>query len=198
MRRARNLHGRRGRSTALPNPRVQAAIPGCSVFSRVAADYPSAAQAPGIPVARAARQGRGGTLVEFALVAPVVLLLFATTLELALLFWVSLTMQHAVREGARLAVTGAGGGMREALVMQRINEQSMGLYGLVHPVLHVNGVQAPADGAIPPAGAFGTGGSMLLLRLDCSWPVATPLLRPLLGEAFQFSVAASMRNEAFE
>jgi hypothetical protein len=39
---------------------------------------------------------------------------------------------------------------------------------------------------------------MLLLRLDCSWPVATPLLRPLLGETFRFSVAASMRNEAFE
>jgi hypothetical protein len=140
----------------------------------------------------------GGTLVEFALVAPVLLLLFFAILELAILFWVSLTMQHAVREGARLAVTGAGGAMREALVMGRIAEQSMGLYGLVHPVLHVNGITLPSDGASPPAGLFGAGGSMLLLRLDCRWPVATPLLRPMLGEAFQFSVAASMRNEAFK
>lgn len=150
------------------------------------------------PAVRQASCSRGGTLVEFALVAPVVLLLFLAILELAILFWVSLTMQHAVREGARLAVTGAGGAMREALVMQRIAEQSMGLYGLVHPVLHVNGVVAPTDGTNPSAGIFGAGGGMLLLRLDCSWPVATPLLRPMLGEAFQFSVAASMRNEAFE
>lgn len=150
------------------------------------------------PALRQARCSHGGTLVEFALVAPVVLLLFFAILELAILFWVSLTMQHAVREGARLAVTGAGGAMREALVMQRIAEQSMGLYGLVHPVLRVNGMAAPAEGVDPPAGIFGAGGGMLLLRLDCSWPVATPLLRPMLGEAFQFSVAASMRNEAFE
>lgn len=149
-----------------------------------------------VPTARTARYRRGGTLVEFALVAPVVLLLFAATLELALLFWVSLTMQHAVREGARLAVTGSGGTMREVLVMQRISDQAMGLYGLVHPVLHINGTAAP-DGAMP-AGALGAGGGMLLLRLDCSWPVVTPLLRPFFGEAFQFSVAASMRNEAFE
>lgn len=141
---------------------------------------------------------RGGTLVEFALVAAVVLLLFLSILELAIVFWVSLTMQHAVREGARLAVTGEGGAMREALVMQRIAEQSMGLAGLVHPVLHVNGIAAPLDGSPPTAGFFGAGGDMLLLRLDCSWPVATPLLRPMLGEAYQFSVAASMRNEAFD
>jgi Flp pilus assembly protein TadG len=151
-----------------------------------------------MPVARQAQRGRGGTLVEFALVAPVVLLLFSAILELAILFWVCLTMQHAVREGARLAVTGAGGATREAVVMQRIAEQSMGLYGLVHPVLNVNGITAPAEGAVAPAGLFGASGGMLLLRLDCRWPVATPLLRPMLGEAFQFSVAASMRNEAFE
>jgi hypothetical protein len=152
----------------------------------------------GLVRARRRAQHAGGTLVEFALVAPVILLLFAATLELAILFWVSLTMQHAVREGARLAVTGAGAAMREALVMQRIAEQSMGLYGLVHPVLHVNGMAAPADGAAMPAGAFGASGGMLLLRLDCTWPVASPLLMPALGDAFQFSVAASMRNEAFE
>ncbi|WP_194711481.1 TadE/TadG family type IV pilus assembly protein [Noviherbaspirillum soli] len=150
------------------------------------------------PAVRQTPCSRGGTLVEFALVAPVVLLLFFAILELAILFWVSLTMQHAVREGARLAVTGAGGAMRETLVMQRVAEQSMGLHVLVHPVLHVNGMAAPVDGTNPPAGIFGAGGGMLLLRLDCSWPVATPLLRPMLGDAFRFSVAASMRNEAFE
>lgn len=135
-------------------------------------------------------------LVEFALVAPVLLLLFFAALELAILFWVSLTMQHAVREGARLAITGEGGSAREAIVMQRIAEQSMGLYRMVQPVLRVNGAQAPDDASLP-AGALGAGGAMLLIRIDCSWPVATPLLRPLLGETFRFSVAASMRNEAF-
>ena len=148
--------------------------------------------------ARARRRSHGGAAVEFALVAPLLLLLFAATLELAILFWVSLTMQHAVREGARYAVTGQGGGMREELVIQRINDQSMGLYARISPVLRINGVASAAHAARLPDGAFGAGGGMLVLQLDCSWPVLVPVLRPLLGEVFHFSVAASMRNEAFE
>ena len=68
-------------------------------------------------------------------------------LELAILFWVNLTLQHAVREGARYAVTGEGGAQREQLALQRIVEQSMGLYQRVQPVLRIN----RADGFPGPA-----------------------------------------------
>jgi Flp pilus assembly protein TadG len=145
-----------------------------------------------------ARRQRGGTLVEFALVAPLVILLIMAVLELAILFWVNLTLQHAVREGARYAVTGQGGALREQLAVQRIVDQSMGLYQRVQPVLRINRADAPADPAQIAPGTLGAGGELLLLRVDGAWPVASPLLQPWLGTVYRFRVAATMRNEAFE
>ena len=141
---------------------------------------------------------RGGTLVEFALVAPLVILLIMAALELAILFWVNLTLQHAVREGACYAVTGQGGALREQLAVQRIVDQSMGLYQRVHPVLSINRVDAPTEPAQIAPGMLGAGGALLLLQIDGAWPVASPLLQPWLGAVYRFRVAATMRNEAFE
>ena len=145
-----------------------------------------------------ARRRRGGALVEFALVAPLVILLIMAALELAILFWVNLTLQHAVREGARYAVTGQGGALRDQLAVQRIVDQSMGLYRRVQPVLSINRADAPADPAQIAPGMLGAGGELLLLQVDGAWPVASPLLQPWLGTVYRFRVAATMRNEAFE
>lgn len=147
---------------------------------------------------RAARRERGGALVEFALVAPLVILLIMAALELSILFWVNLTLQHAVREGARYAVTGQGGALREQLALQRIVDQSMGLYPRVQPVLRINRADATSDPAHILPGAMGAGGELLLLQIDGAWPVASPLLQPWLGTVYRFHVAAAMRNEAFQ
>ena len=61
---------------------------------------------------------RGQTMVEFALVAPLFLLLVFGVIEFGLLLHSYITMQHAVDEAARYAVTGegydaAGPGVRE-------------------------------------------------------------------------------------
>ena len=145
-----------------------------------------------------ARRMRGGTLVEFALVAPLAILLIMAALELAVLFWVNLSLQHAVREGARYAVTGQGGALRGQLALQQIVDQSMGLYPLVQPVLSINRVDAPADPSQIAPGMLGAGGELLVLQIDGAWPVASPLLQPWLGAVYRFRVAATMRNEAFE
>ena len=137
-------------------------------------------------------------LVEFALVAPLVILLIMAALELSIMYWVNLTLQHAVREGARYAVTGQGGALREQLAVQRIVEQSMGLYPRVRPVLSINRASVPADPARIAPGAMGAGGALLVLQVDGAWPVASPLLQPWLGTLYRFRVAATMRNEAFE
>ncbi|MFL7790809.1 MAG: TadE/TadG family type IV pilus assembly protein, partial [Anaerolineae bacterium] len=50
------------------------------------------------------RKGQG--LVEFALILPVILLLFCVIIESGRLFHAYTTVQHAAREGARYAVTG--------------------------------------------------------------------------------------------
>ena len=53
------------------------------------------------------QSGQGGaTLVELALITPVFLMLIIGIIELSMAYFANMTMQHAVREGARYAVTG--------------------------------------------------------------------------------------------
>lgn len=117
------------------------------------------------------RRQRGAVLLEFALAAPILLLLVFAALEFGLLCWVRLTMQHAVQEGAH--------GDR-ATLLARVSEQSMGLYERLQ-----------AQPSLLPAP-----GGHALLRIDCVWPVSTPLLAPLFPDGYRFSVAAALRDGA--
>ena len=81
----------------------------------------------------------------------------------------------------------------------------MGLYGRVNPIIVVNKV-AQAPGTYGNA-MFGAAGETVVLQLNCTWPVVTPAWRlmAMLNPSNQssspgqyaFSVAATMRNEAF-
>jgi len=77
---------------------------------------------------------KGQTAVEFALEALVLLTLLFAFSGFAVMFYVNLAMQHAVRQGARCVVTGQAGlvGRRAALV-QKIKESSNGLYEKTPP-----------------------------------------------------------------
>ena len=155
---------------------------------------------------------RGATLVEFALIAPILFFLIAMIMELGVMFWVNLTMQYAVREGARYSVTGqnnldpaSANKQRYEAVLRKINDSSLGLYAMVSPVVVVNGVsQAPSA---YNNNMFGAAGDIVVLQVNCTWPVITPawrlmaLLNPKTSTSapgqYAFSVAATMRNEAF-
>src|SRR5471032_1727023 len=91
------------------------------------------------------RHQRGATVVEMALLAPVFFLLMFAVIEMSLLFFTTLTMQYAVREGARYAVTGrtdddpnTANQQRFLAVVQEIKNNSMGMYAQVNPVITVN------------------------------------------------------------
>jgi hypothetical protein len=160
---------------------------------------------------RAAGRERGASIVEFALVAPVFFFLFLAIIEFGVLFWVNLTMQHAVREGARYAVTGqsnldpnTANQQRYNAVIQDIKNSSMGLYGMLNPTIAVaiNGgsLQLYGNAGIYNGGMFGGPGDIVVLQLNCAWPIITPLVKPFFintGGQYKFSVAATMRNEAF-
>lgn len=144
---------------------------------------------------------RGASAVEFAIVAPLVFFLLFAIIDLCVLFWVNLTMQHAVREGARYAVTGLGdlapqgNAQRHLAVIEKIKENSMGLYDRVSP--RINGIgYGNADQY--SAGMFGASGQVFVLRLDGTWPLMTPVVQPFFEDGkYRFSVAATMRNEEF-
>jgi TadE-like protein len=149
---------------------------------------------------------RGASAVEFAIVAPLLFFLLFAIVDLCALFWVNLTMQYAVREGARYAITGRSdldptpvpgpaGRQRHFAVLEAIKASSMGLYDRVDA--RVNGVRH-GDAQGWRKDMFGTSGQVFVLRLDCSWPLMTPILRPFFADGkYRFTVAATMRNEDF-
>jgi Flp pilus assembly protein TadG len=53
---------------------------------------------------RRGRGSRGAELIELALVLPILLLMFAATVDFALMFQRYLVINNAAREGARIAV----------------------------------------------------------------------------------------------
>lgn len=147
----------------------------------------------------------GSYVVEFALIIPVLFFCLFTILELGILFWVNLTMQYAVREGARYAITGrndldpnAANQQRYLAVINKIENSSMGLYSKVSPIISVNNGSAYSNPSMYTSTMFGGPGEIIVLKIDCIWPIIDPLLKPFFaGGQYKFSVAATMLNEAY-
>jgi len=150
------------------------------------------------------RRQRGSAAVEMAIVAPVVLLLLIGLIEFSILFYTTMTMQYAVREGARYGITGrsdldpaSANQQRYLAVIQAMKNNSMGLYDTVAPVISVNGTTY-ASATAYSANMFGSAGEIVVLRVDCTWKLSTPIVAQFFpnGE-YKFSVAATMQNEYF-
>jgi Flp pilus assembly protein TadG len=149
------------------------------------------------------RRESGATVVEMAIIAPVFLLVLLGLIEFSLIFFATLTMQYAVREGARFAVTGqtsldaATASQRYTAIIQNIKNNSLGFYDKVSPVISVNGTSY-ATSTSYTSGMFGKAGDLIVLQLDCDWVVTTPFIAALYTNGkYHFKVAATMRNEAF-
>lgn len=149
------------------------------------------------------RRQSGATLVEMAIIAPVFLLVLVSLIELSMMFFATLTMQYAVREGARFAITGqstsdgyASNQQRYATVIAKIRDNSLGMYDKLNTQVVVNGTafqQKEYSNAM-----FGAAGSVNVVQLNCEWTLTTPLLGQFFTNGkYSFSVATTMRNEFF-
>lgn len=147
---------------------------------------------------------RGASAVEFALVAPLFFLLLFSIVDFGAMMWANLTMQQAVREGARYAVTGQTGldpntsaPQRYRAVLEKIHDSSLGVYDMSNAQVTtwVNGT-SQANGS----SMFGGAGDIVVIQVTCNWPLMTPLVAAFYkstGGKYRFNVAATMRNEAF-
>lgn len=73
---------------------------------------------------------RGAALAEFALIAPVLVVVIFGILELALVAFVSVMMEAGVRDASRFGLTGAaaaGGASREDRIAAIVSERTLGL-----------------------------------------------------------------------
>lgn len=148
------------------------------------------------------RRESGATVVEMAIIAPVFLLILLALIEFSMMFFATLTMQYAVREGARFAVTGQSSldttpSQRYTAIIQNMKNNSLGFYDKLGTVISVNGTSYSTSASYSN-GMFGKAGDTVVLQLDCDWVVATPMLAVFFTNGkYHFKVAATMRNEAF-
>jgi Flp pilus assembly protein TadG len=160
----------------------------------------SAAERPrGVPVLG---KEDGQSLVEFALAAVIFFTLLFTMMDFALMFFVQETMQHAVRSGSRLAVITPGSGCA-ATMIANIKTQSMGFYdqnagASKTPVISSQtlGSVTGTSGTTISDGTCGTAQQPITVRLDYSWPLLTPFLKPFFPNGrYTFTVKATVVNE---
>ena len=161
---------------------------------------PAFRHASPIPSSTARSKNKGLTTVEFTLVSLFFFTLIFTLIDFSIYGFVKLTMQHAVRDGTRYAVTGRAdydpedSGDRTTAIMEKIRHSSM---GLLDKVVDDDGIRVTdADNNL--ISGFGNPGQMIVINLDCNWPSLNPLSRAFTsGGQYSFTVSSSMKNEAF-
>lgn len=136
---------------------------------------------------------RGGTLVEMAVCLPIVILMMMGIFEFGRLYYTRVTVQHAVREAARFAVTGntmddpdSGDPLTRAESIKRvIREQAQDLDVDVDRIL-----LDPADGGGP--------GDVVRISAGFTYRVVAPGIQSLFpGGLYDFTVSTAMINEPF-
>ncbi len=155
------------------------------------------------------KRDKGSSIVEFALILPVFFLLVFAIIDYGLLYWANLTMQYAVREGTRYAITGqanldpnASNQQRYLAVVHKMEDSSMGLWQTTKPsiAVSINGGSFSVYGNVASytPGMFGGQNDIVAIRLDCHWPILSPWAGTFVnGTKYEFSVGATMRNETY-
>jgi len=129
-------------------------------------------------VTRHLLSARGQTLVEFALIAPIFVILLAGIIDFAMAMDRRITVQHAVREGARYAAVTDDVG----LVCDRVIEQAQGI--VTGPDIAIS----YQDMSKPPDGRDTDGGDSVKITAHFTYDL--PIIRPALSGLFGGDIGA--------
>jgi Flp pilus assembly protein TadG len=173
------------------------------------------------------RRAEGATIIEFAIVAPVLFLLLMGMIELGIIFFTQSVIESATNIGARIGKTGfePTPGSRETFIRDNIVRLSGGYLNpgdleiSILSYVDFTRIGQPETCNNPPtctsfddvngngildadqgAGGPGGNGSIVLYTVSYPWPVFTPLLRPIIADAtghINLSAVATVRNEPF-
>lgn len=150
----------------------------------------------------------GIAAVEFGLVALLFFTVVFSILDWSYLFFANLSMQHAVREGARYAVTGrsdlapdpsSATRLCEA-AREQIRRQSMGMYDRTASSTTFKTVEPDGTIVTLGSGSCYSANKLIIVQVDSQVDTLTPFVRPFFGATggkYAFSVSATMKNEAF-
>jgi Flp pilus assembly protein TadG len=150
-------------------------------------------------IERAHREARGQSVVEFAMVVPLFFLLLFGVIDIGRVFFVQMTLQNAVRQAGRFAVTGnhltQGTNVlsRVQSIVKVAQEAAAGLV-LDPPSIFINGQSS--TNATATAGGPGTA---VTISLTTHLQVITPFVARFFGSGgiYTFTVSTTFRNEPF-
>lgn len=140
------------------------------------------------------RSSRGATLVEAAIITPLLLLLTFSIVDFGTLLYVYLTLENGVSQATRYAVTGnveAGLSREESIrIAMRQATPTLTLEDTAFTFTHLV--------AGSSTWAAGTGGPNDIGRVtvNYTWPLMTPLIRPFFTDGqVNVRVESAMKNE---
>jgi len=137
------------------------------------------------------RADSGQSLVEFAISAIVFLTLIFSVIEFSFLFFAKLTLQNAVREGGRYAITGQAltGKARYASILQTVEDNSMGF---------ATSSNTQICSAVGGCSSGGGPGDTITITVTYDYNFITPLVAVFFtGGKYTFSVSSTFKNEPF-
>ena len=151
------------------------------------------------------KKNRGAASVEFALTSLIFLTLLFVLVDFCYLFFVNLTLQHAVRAGARYAVTGqfdpsAVGTNQDRCdaAVAHIKDQSMGFFDAAGAVVVFKVVNADGSLSNVPASVCAGPNQIMVISVDCQLPLISPLMKAFFTDGqYTFTVSSTMKTEAF-
>jgi hypothetical protein len=157
-------------------------------------------------VTNPARRQRGVAAVEFSIAAGLIFTLLIGIIDWSYLFFTNLTMQHAVREGARYAVTGQSGlsprpGDRCDAVLEKVREQSMGLFDRTESNIVFKTIDGDGNVVTLGSGSCYGANQVIVVQVDSKHTPITPILKSFFDSTdgkYRFSVSTTMKNEAFQ
>ena len=139
----------------------------------------------------------GTSMLEFALVAPMLLLLVFAVFDFARLFYVEMNLQNAVREAGRYGITGnhlpdskhPGQALsRVNSIIQVAQQAAIGI--------DVSNIQISSVGG--GSGSAGGPGDTLIISLTTDLQLMTPIVAQFFnGGKYTFTVGVSLKNEPF-
>ncbi|MBV8939447.1 MAG: pilus assembly protein [Alphaproteobacteria bacterium] len=140
----------------------------------------------------------GATVMEFALVGPILVLLLMGALEFGLLLWATAVLDTATASGARLGKIG----FNQSFISTEMDRLSAGLLDPARLSIQESSYSSFSSLQGGGAGASGTGsgGDAVVYTVTYPWPIFTPLLQHILPNTqgnYIITVTTAVRNEPF-
>ena len=139
-----------------------------------------------------ARNTSGQSLVEMAIVLPLLMTVFLAVFEFGHFYYTRLSLQHAVREATRFAVTGN-------VLTDSIGDPLDRATSIVKVILqNTKNIDVSLDGVtITPADGGGPE-DIVRVSVDFRYELTMPLVKDVMpNNHLDISFATAMRNESF-